>query len=1547
MAIGLKRIFTAFVIFIASFQLAFAETAINAAQIARNPANIHELSLEELSTRIEAFKVRIKGKEDTSHCADEAAPMFDAEQPFTSAARKDGLRDFDELLADMKTNSCGQYGRQWDAVAAEAGDEDKCLPKKTQGILDKLSEEVMAYERDERRRPSLRLDDAELRSVHQEAELLQREMRKWLVDRDADEEELREMLVTFLGSVTLPVRDLVVARRAYFPGEYDGVWFYQSLLPEFPTRLFPTNDLEGRDRLKLGPNPSVDPYHFRIEDRAFGRSQIRIDENTILSRDVLTLMKSPSTLNYVRSLKLMTLHMMLSQLYVYESMQERGARDIEIPRSCSNHFNGDLPASMKFNFVAGQGEEFLDNMLSNHGLTFSPSNYQFIEYYLENAAKDPTKSGYSGLMPFEELLYAKKGLEKRSTLRTDIDDISHFERVMQIKLPQAMDTFHGSTFSWFGLADSRSYTFNGKQLFEKIVADPSPYELYEVEVEGENIPLEPQRQNLSLYLVELMQKKGATHFQEIISKDLESRLKTTPIRHTLPSLYGASVWRQWGLSLLNKALKEGSGPKFESVIRDRCTRAVNYSQHHVPGAAEIALESAKGKVCVRNDIAKTVQNISSYLAPFEDTAEYIPLRRLEESKLAEIYPFLGTLWSGLANQTDLIPEAITNEYDYLSSQMEALNPWAKVRLSYLVAREELEAYKNGYEPQYQVYIGGRGRRSPRMSHNQCFNNNVSTIIGKFDEASRELGIHRPLTPSYANAILSSNEKEAFWQNVVQTADEGNSQLFSVKTEGKDLYSKLQDVSYQTLLNRNSVEEFVDQSNIKLDDRAENQIQEILETDEAKLGEFFMRLYALKGKPEEQKQLFQDFSAVEGIDNAFMAKLNFLSLDNELKRPIFKSMIREAALKRAAEVKTRLTEFCKMEPNSHEDMKALFYATTKAQNQVNAMAGLPGVPENVLDKINSMSDEEWKDLWLGLGAGLLGMAAILIGAACTGVTGGLCAPLGVAMIAAGTSAMAMQVTLIKREYARKKDADEYQSQIKLMEELGFADYGSNDAVSRSWAWTTIEAISVFPLVGIVGRSVSLGSKLVVTSAKHIVRGTGKVAFRQAAKTAVQETDVRMAKYVLGFGRLQDTGLRSIDELAQSGARELGAMTDDLLKQGVSPAKLKESVDEIRKVTFLHRRGRISAQLMAKKVSDILTDFRSLLGRGLEAVDGAFGKVVVSETKGQIDNQTAKMISKYFGHNPNGLLRLVKSYSGKRLTNAVKTMERVEAGKGFFARVPLVGKAVNGIKKMRTAHLAANADRIRGLEAGLEQVVKNGGDLERFVANNMEDLTELFIKVPMRKRELPYLFFLEGGYHYLMPYVTRRMPFIGAIGDGMIIRQLFNARARLVYESLRAEARVALGVAPYVAAETTLSVFRSFEHAVSQVVDSGVAAQSRQFTNDLDSVKGKIISNLQEKLNKGSIRSHKFRHQLGAATNFDAQSLRRIVFEPANIDEEALGSVLWEALKTEEIFQLNELGELAHKVVIKLANYSDADDFDRYLAALKVLTIQRDPGIVQIF
>src|SRR5690606_38053605 len=127
-------------IFIICFQMAFAETAINV-NASRTPAELHELSLVQIRKRIEDFKVMIKGKEDTSHCEDKEELFFDADRPFSTPVRADGLPDFDQLLADMKVNSCGEYARQWDSLPEDKpANEDECLPVKTQGLIEKLAE---------------------------------------------------------------------------------------------------------------------------------------------------------------------------------------------------------------------------------------------------------------------------------------------------------------------------------------------------------------------------------------------------------------------------------------------------------------------------------------------------------------------------------------------------------------------------------------------------------------------------------------------------------------------------------------------------------------------------------------------------------------------------------------------------------------------------------------------------------------------------------------------------------------------------------------------------------------------------------------------------------------------------------------------------------------------------------------------------------------------------------------------------------------------------------------------------------------------------------------------------------------------------------------------------------------------------------------------------------------------------------------------------------------------------------------------------------------
>ena len=91
---------------------------------------------------------------------------------------------------------------------------------------------------------------------------------------------------------------------------------------------------------------------------------------------------------------------------------------------------------------------------------------------------------------------------------------------------------------------------------------------------------------------------------------------------------------------------------------------------------------------------------------------------------------------------------------------------------------------------------------------------------------------------------------------------------------------------------------------------------------------------------------------------------------------------------------------------------------------------------------------------------------------------------------------------------------------------------------------------------------------------------------------------------------------------------------------------------------------------------------------------------------------------------------------------------------------------------------------------------------------------------------------------------------------------------------------------------------------------------------------------------------FRYSHGAQVmEMSEEAFRRYIFNPRNIQEEALGHAIWESAPVDDLLDMRNLGEVAHRVVQELANYKNVDEFQRFVNALKVLTIQRDPGVVE--
>ncbi len=1551
----IKNVLTSGLIHFLCFQLLYIGVIDDIGQYGANrtPASFeHKYTLEDLTQLLVEFKAVIKGKELEPDCGESPeAEMTDEELMLQSLfgdntmvyTRED--RAFYKYVDSLKGNSCGASA---DAVLPTV-EKNECKVEKVAGYIDEVVTEIMAREKKELEPKAFKLDDPKIREIHQKAQFLMQEVRKYIADSNVANELRVELLVEYLGAVALPMRDLIVVLRGYIPREYDGVYFYESLLPEITAELVGDDELT-RDLIKSGPNKLMENFHLEIEEKMWGRLQLKYNQNEVLSRDIVQILRAPTAKNYVRATKWMTLQMMLTQVFSYDAMLGE-TKPLSIPNSCQNHFNGTLPAEMKMQYSGEEGDAFLDRILAEHGLIMSEGNTQYAEFYLDNVNKDPLVEGYSGLMPFENYKAASIGLlkDKSEHIKPEIDDYTSFEDVKNIILNKGMEPFYDSNSYLFGLIDFEDDNYFGSSIVEKIFTQPETNEVFEFNnSNGEPIEIAHVRQNLSYFMTELMQRHKVEYWEDLIGDRLESQLKRTPLRIRFPSIHGATVWRMWGLRQLEEFVDKYEGQNLPVKVTSGLMRSLRNESHR----------AAQGR-----NAQEKLQNLKSYLKELKVADEFIPTRRLTTGDHIEGYKLLGNLYKNLSLYTDELPKTRTTEWEYLRSQMENGNPWARVRLSYLLLNDELDSIRRGDLPSYSSasFAEFNGEKI-----NSCKKRDVSTVQNKIRQAAQKMGINRKLSPGYATTILNEDEKQMVWSNLVEKA----SPLFKQHDErGKPFYENMENTTYKTFLAKSDIENFVN-SHIHsgLREKAWEEMEQYFESSEGKTASFYAELYKLKGNPEEQMEYFEAYSQENGIDNQYKAKLGFLMMDNNIKRSILKSLLRGSAQLRKNEVLGQLEEFCNLEPSDHESFKTLYFATSKAQNQLNQLTGAPTVPEEVManieEKVNAMSDEEWTDMWLGIGAGVLGVGAMLIGGACTGLTGGLCAPVGMAMVAAGASAMTMQVALVSREFNRKVGSDHNAAYINEMEKLGFANSGSSDNVSRGWFWTIFEAVSILPLVGVTARSIRVGTKLTAVSAGMMARNVGKVGFRQAwrltgqaGRTVVSEADVRFARLILGFDSLANQSQEALRALKGLGAPVREAV-ETLTSKGLDKSIIQRAFDRIKSLRQMHASGQLSAFSYAKRVGQIVGNIQKAArsARGMAYTS----KVVVKETPAAIDQATAKIVANYFGGNSKGLKYLMSSYA-KRIPKAVTQMERYDQGSSLLGKVTLLPWIRNGIRSLRSAQIAKYGDQILRIEKELAELVARGGNLEEYILKNVDDLTDIFIKIPVRKREIPYMFFLQGG-----PHLGKSISSVGgkfnraggyAFSNGLVMRKFFNARSRLIYESMKGQARNVLGLKTYVASETAFESFKAFQTSMSHATDklSGEARDALvlKYAKLEDELSDKIFTHVKDKLGSTSswenLKRSMFKGDQRLRMEFsqmDKESLKRVLFSPATEQEEAIGTVIWSSLPVEDLFSLREVGELAHRVIRELSNYENVDEFQALLNALKVLVIKRDPGIVEI-
>lgn len=1427
----------------------------------RSPAS--NVNFDELTTKMRGFKSRVMGSEQDAKCSKEQMD-----------------EDFKKLMASVKRDSCSVDNYSLDR---EEFDQKACPKVKVEGYFDKVVKTTIKEEKSKKKQLSYFQDkmDPEFVAFTKEASAFLKTITAHLANESLQPSDRAALLADYVENVVLPIRDVVVIKRSYLPKEDDGRIFYESLQPFLTPNFVKGMEQSDLGLVTQGPNPAASPFYMEISPAERGLYQLRFSETDIIRRDVLTLLKAPSSKNYVMALKWMTLHMMLSQVYLYDTILGNRA-DLAIPNSCQTHFNGNLPAKFKFTYEEGIGENFLENILASHGLTYKDDDMSYLEYYLENVSKDPTQEGYSGLVPFENYKNALRSLEPSQgpALEPHFDDVAHFKTIMSYKLSEAQSVFKGKV-------KGQNVTYAGQDIFQKILGEFPTDEIATIPQKNEEAKqIYPGKQNLSPYLLEVMQENGLIDSADLVSERLKKKFVGKTVDIDFPSMYSSPVWRDWSLRMLaDKIHQNESAPttsQLYRVVQNACAMTTRRS-------AEFT------KLCFQGN---ALQNLSAFMAEFRSGDKYVPTRRLEEAKYKEMYPFFSYLWTSMRDSLKLLPEAKPFELNFLLDQLAAGNPWARLKFSYMVALDQIEYQEEGILPQYDK----KNHYSRANDQIICKMNNFSVQYNNLSRAGKILGLDKPLSYNHAGRLLSSKEKTQVWRNIVDEIQQKNAQLFSVKSKGQSYYQSAENISYKTIL----TEQAALNTGANLSQKAISDVKNVSKTTEAQLGSFFLKLYQLKD-PVKQQALFEEFSKVNGIDSAYSLKMNFLALDDAYKKPIYKDLLKQAAQTRKLQIISELDRFCKMDVNDEKEFKNIFYSTTKAQNDLNQMAGLPGVPQDVLSKINEMTSSEWRDMWWGIGSGVAGMAALIVGGACTTVTGGICAPLGGAMAVAGLASLGIQVKLTSNELGRKTEADLSEKQVKVMEDLGFANSGSADEVHRSYAWAAFEAISIFPLIGIATRSLSLGPKLVYASTSSMMRKTGKVSFKAAAKSVAQEEEVRTAHFLLGFSNVSKNA-------------------------GLDAKTLEAATTKISKIRKLYTSGEISMETMMSRIGAVLAPIKRAKLAAAKTIRAEVGRVTVKESKEQIDRQAAVMMANYFGDNPREMLRLIQGYSGEKLNKAVRVMAEVQASDRVAKRIPIYGGVKDWYLRMRNESLAANSAKILRIEKELIALGSKPGQLQAYINKNIEDLTDIFIDIPLKKREIPYFVFIQGMPEFNF-YKGRKIPLLSMMSEGQTIKRIVTARARLVHESYKAQARSTFKLKRFVKSETTHDAFKAFQLSVAELANRKVGRESAKVMSDYRALEDQLMKKLYSKFTS-------------AGQKMDYKQFKDLVLNPTTIKDKATAEAIWESVPADELLGMKEVGEFAHKAVQELAKYSDIDTFERYLSALKVLTINRNSAVLEI-
>ena len=372
----------------------------------------------------------------------------------------------------------------------------------------------------------------------------------------------------------------------------------------------------------------------------------------------------------------------------------------------------------------------------------------------------------------------------------------------------------------------------------------------------------------------------------------------------------------------------------------------------------------------------------------------------------------------------------------------------------------------------------------------------------------------------------------------------------------------------------------------------------------------------------------------------------------------------------------------------------------------------------------------------------------------------------------------------------------------------------------------------------------------------------------------------------------------------------------------------------------------------------------------------GRTVINQSPEAIDTQSAKVMSEYFKDDPKKLVYLLESY-----------LDRLK-GYAKRAAMPAIHRRRNPVNwvrrkwRQRAERLEKLIPQVEKFRGELRALGAGGGELEDYLLANMEELSELFINLPVRKREFPYYMIFQGMPQRQGQGGMRFAEGVYHTADGLMMRIFSRARTRLTYETIRRQQRQLLGQGPAMIYRTTSENVRSFQQAVRSAAQNADPEEARTLLSSYqrieDVITHKVAENLSHSqqvrswdwlLRRKAIKQRKamshlqeitqdVQRRLPAPTTSPSTSstglqlagqnddiatiLKQVLFSPRGTAERATSDTIWETIPVEKVFGIEEIGETPLQTVRRLSQPENADELDKLWNALKVLVYQKTPG-----